>query len=221
MVDDQGRQGRRRPRRRGHADRGRTTSTRCCSPARPAWSSTRRSSRRTPSRWPPSPPAPGPFTVTSYTQNDHAEMEKNEQLLPRRPDQGRAASSSTRRPTRRPRSPRPPPASTTSSGSPPRNIEAAKSAGLEVQVLDSMFVSVLDVQHHDGAVRQPGGGRGAEVRHRPRGDQEDVQLRGRRRQLPAVPEGVRRPQRRARRPLRLRPREGQADPGRRRARRTA
>ena len=43
----------------GSRSRASTTSTRCSSQARPAWSSTRRSSRRTPTRWPPSPPVPG------------------------------------------------------------------------------------------------------------------------------------------------------------------
>jgi peptide/nickel transport system substrate-binding protein len=90
------------------------------------------------------PAGSGPFTVTSYTQNDHAEMKKNPnyyladqikvdtfKLYPA-PDAATAVASA-------------------SSGQynvvriPASDIKAAQAAGLEVQVLDSMFVSVLDV----------------------------------------------------------------------------
>jgi len=86
----------------------------------------------------------GPFTVASYTQNDHAELKKNPnfyladqikvntfKLYPM-PDAATAVAAA-------------------SSGQynlvriPASDIKAAESAGLEVQILDSMFVSVLDV----------------------------------------------------------------------------
>ncbi|MFT4084849.1 MAG: ABC transporter substrate-binding protein [Nocardioides sp.] len=90
------------------------------------------------------PAGSGPFAVTSYVQNDHAEMTKNAhyyladqikvdafKLYPQ-PDSATAVASA-------------------SSGQynvvriPASDIAAAKAAGLEVQVLDSMFVNVLDV----------------------------------------------------------------------------
>jgi peptide/nickel transport system substrate-binding protein len=90
------------------------------------------------------PAGSGPFTLTSYVENDHAELEKNPsfyladqilvdrfQLYPQ-PDPATAVASA-------------------SSGQynvvrvPASVKEAAEAAGLEVQVLDSMFVSVLDV----------------------------------------------------------------------------
>src|SRR5262249_11686927 len=90
------------------------------------------------------PAGSGPFSVTSYTQNDHAEMEKNKVFS--LGDQIKVASFKL--------SPAPDPATAVASAASGQynvvrltasNIEAAKSAGLEVQVLDSMFVSVLDV----------------------------------------------------------------------------
>jgi ABC-type transport system substrate-binding protein len=90
------------------------------------------------------PAGSGPFTVTSYTQNDHAEMEKNAHFY--LADQIKVANFKL--------FPSPDPATAVASAASGQynvvrltasNIEAAKSAGLEVQVLDSMFVSVLDV----------------------------------------------------------------------------
>jgi peptide/nickel transport system substrate-binding protein len=90
------------------------------------------------------PAGSGPFTVTSYTQNDHAEMDKNKFFY--LADQIKVASFKLY--------PAPDPATAVASAASGQynvvrltasNIEAAKSAGLEVQVLDSMFVSVLDV----------------------------------------------------------------------------
>jgi ABC-type transport system substrate-binding protein len=89
------------------------------------------------------PAGSGPFTVTSYTQNDHAEMDKNDNFY--LADQIKVAHFKLY--------PAPDPATAVASASSGQynvvrltasNIEAAKSAGLEVQVLDSMFVSVLD-----------------------------------------------------------------------------
>ncbi|GAB3270763.1 ABC transporter substrate-binding protein [Kineosporia babensis] len=86
----------------------------------------------------------GPFTLTSYTENDHAELRKNPQFhladeilveefrLYPAPDAATAVASAA-------------------SGQynvvriGAANIDAAQAAGLEVQVLDSMFVAVLDV----------------------------------------------------------------------------
>lgn len=90
------------------------------------------------------PAGSGPFTVLSYTQNDHAEMEKNPNFY--LADQIKVAKFNLY--------PQPDPATAVASAASGQynvvrltasNIEAAKSAGLEVQVLDSMFVSVLDV----------------------------------------------------------------------------
>jgi peptide/nickel transport system substrate-binding protein len=90
------------------------------------------------------PAGSGPFSVTSYTQNDHAEMEKNKNFY--LADQIKVANFKLY--------PAPDPATAVASAASGQynvvrltasNIEAAKSAGLEVQVLDSMFVSVLDV----------------------------------------------------------------------------
>jgi peptide/nickel transport system substrate-binding protein len=90
------------------------------------------------------PAGSGPFTVTSYTQNDHAEMDKNDNFY--LADQIEVAHFKLY--------PAPDPATAVASAASGQynvvrltasNIEAAKSAGLEVQVLDSMFVSVLDV----------------------------------------------------------------------------
>jgi peptide/nickel transport system substrate-binding protein len=90
------------------------------------------------------PAGSGPFTVTSYTQNDHAEMVKNKNFY--LADQIEVANFRLY--------PSPDPATAVASAASGQynvvrltasNIEAAKSAGLEVQVLDSMFVSVLDV----------------------------------------------------------------------------
>jgi peptide/nickel transport system substrate-binding protein len=89
------------------------------------------------------PAGSGPFTVTSYTQNDHAEMVKNDNFY--LADEIKVAAFKLY--------PAPDPATAVASAASgqynvvrltPSNIEAAKSAGLEVQVLDSMFVSVLD-----------------------------------------------------------------------------
>jgi len=89
------------------------------------------------------PAGSGPFTVTSYTQNDHAEMDKNDHF--HLADQIEVAHFKLY--------PAPDPATAVASAASGQynvvrltasNIEAAKSAGLEVQVLDSMFVSVLD-----------------------------------------------------------------------------
>jgi len=90
------------------------------------------------------PAGSGPFTVTSYTQNDHAEMVKNKLFY--LADQIKVANFKLY--------PTPDPATAVASAASGQynvvrltasNIEAAKSAGLEVQILDSMFVSVLDV----------------------------------------------------------------------------
>lgn len=90
------------------------------------------------------PAGSGPFTLTSYTQNDHAELKKNPSFY--LADQIKLASFKLY--------PAPDPATAVASVSsgqynvariPASSIKAAKAAGLEVQVLDSMFVSVLDV----------------------------------------------------------------------------
>jgi peptide/nickel transport system substrate-binding protein len=90
------------------------------------------------------PAGSGPFTVTSYTQNDHAEMKKNDNFY--LADQIKVAAFKLY--------PAPDPTTAVASAASGQynvvrlsgsNIEAAKSAGLEVQVLDSMFVTVLDV----------------------------------------------------------------------------
>ena len=90
------------------------------------------------------PAGSGPFTVTSYTQNDHAEMVKNKSFY--LADQIKVADFKLY--------PSPDPATAVASAASGQynvvrltasNIEAAKAAGLEVQILDSMFVSVLDV----------------------------------------------------------------------------
>lgn len=90
------------------------------------------------------PAGSGPFTVTSYTQNDHAEMRKNSHFY--LADQIKVANFKLY--------PAPDPATAVASAASGQynivrlaasNIEAAKAAGLEVQILDSMFVSVLDV----------------------------------------------------------------------------
>jgi peptide/nickel transport system substrate-binding protein len=90
------------------------------------------------------PAGSGPFTLTSYTQNDHAELKKNDSFY--LADQIKVANFKLY--------PAPDPATAVASAASGQynvvrlsasNIEAAKSAGLEVQILDSMFVSVLDV----------------------------------------------------------------------------
>ncbi|HCB06592.1 MAG TPA: ABC transporter substrate-binding protein [Nocardioides sp.] len=90
------------------------------------------------------PAGSGPFTLTSYTQNDHAELDKNDSFY--LADQIKVAHFKLY--------PAPDPATAVASAASGQynvvrlsasNIEAAKSAGLEVQILDSMFVSVLDV----------------------------------------------------------------------------
>jgi ABC-type transport system substrate-binding protein len=89
------------------------------------------------------PAGSGPFTVTSYTQNDHAEMDKNPHFY--LADQIDVAHFKLY--------PAPDPATAVASAASGQynvvrmsasNIDAAKSAGLEVQVLDSMYVAVLD-----------------------------------------------------------------------------
>jgi peptide/nickel transport system substrate-binding protein len=90
------------------------------------------------------PAGSGPFAVTSYVQNDHAEMDKNPNFY--LADQIEVAHFKLY--------PAPDAATAVASAASGQynvvrlaasNIEAAKSAGLEVQILDSMFVSVLDV----------------------------------------------------------------------------
>ncbi|MCW2757366.1 MAG: putative transporter, substrate-binding protein, partial [Nocardioidaceae bacterium] len=90
------------------------------------------------------PAGSGPFALTSYTQNDHAELKKNPHFY--LADQIKVTDFKLY--------PQPDPATAVASASsgqynvvriPASDIEAAKQAGLEVQVLDSMFVSVLDV----------------------------------------------------------------------------
>ena len=90
------------------------------------------------------PAGSGPFSVTSYTQNDHAELVKNKYFY--LADQIKVAHFKLY--------PTPDPATAVASAASGQynivrltgsNIEAAKAAGLEVQILDSMFVSVLDV----------------------------------------------------------------------------
>ena len=90
------------------------------------------------------PAGSGPFSLTSYTQNDHAELKKNPNFYLAdeiKVDQFKLY-------------PQPDPATAVASASsgqynvvriPASGIDAAKKAGLEVQILDSMFVSVLDV----------------------------------------------------------------------------
>lgn len=90
------------------------------------------------------PAGSGPFSLTSYTQNDHAELVKNPNFY--LADQIKVANFKLY--------PQPDPATAVASASsgqynvvriPASDIKAAQSAGLEVQVLDSMFVTVLDV----------------------------------------------------------------------------
>lgn len=90
------------------------------------------------------PAGSGPFTVTKFTQNDHAEMAKNPNF--HLADEIKVAAFNLY--------PQPDPATAVASAASGQynvvrltasNIEAAEAAGLEVQVLDSMFVSVLDV----------------------------------------------------------------------------
>jgi peptide/nickel transport system substrate-binding protein len=90
------------------------------------------------------PAGSGPFAVTSYTQNDHAEMRKNPNYY--LADQIKVDAFKLY--------PAPDPATAVASAAsgqynvvriPASDIAAAQAAGLELQVLDSMFVSVLDV----------------------------------------------------------------------------
>ena len=100
------------------------------------------------------PAGSGPFTLTSYTQNDHAELKKNPRFhladqihvnafrLYPQPDPTTAVASAA-------------------SGQynivriPASDIAAAKQAGLEVQILESTFVSVLDVNTTKAPFDQP------------------------------------------------------------------
>lgn len=90
------------------------------------------------------PAGSGPFALTSYTQNDHAELKKNPNFY--LADEIRVDHFKLY--------PQPDPTTAVAAAAsgqynivrmPASEIEAAKRAGLEVQVLDSMFVSVLDV----------------------------------------------------------------------------
>jgi peptide/nickel transport system substrate-binding protein len=90
------------------------------------------------------PAGSGPFALTSYTQNDHAELVRNPNFY--LADQIKVAQFKLY--------PQPDPATAVASAAsgqynvvriPASGIDAARKAGLEVQVLDSMFVSVLDV----------------------------------------------------------------------------
>ena len=90
------------------------------------------------------PAGSGPFRLTSYTQNDHAELVKNPHFY--LADQIKVSQFKLY--------PQPDPATAVASAAsgqynivriPASDIEAAQQAGLEVQVLDSMFVTVLDV----------------------------------------------------------------------------
>ena len=74
---------------------------------------------------------------------------------------------------------------------------------------------------HDGAVQQPEGGRGDQLRHRPPGDRPGPAVGLRVGRLPAVPAGVRRLQLTAGQPVPLRPGQGQATTGSKRATPTA
>src|SRR6478752_4113766 len=90
------------------------------------------------------PAGSGPFTVTKYVQNDHASLKKNSNFFAA--DEVKVAAFDLY--------PQPDPTTAVASAAsgqynivrlPSSEIDAAKNAGLEVQVLDSMFVSVLDV----------------------------------------------------------------------------
>ena len=90
------------------------------------------------------PAGSGPFRLTSYVQNDHAELTRNEHF--HLADQIQVSSFALY--------PQPDPATAVASALsgqynvvriPASLIDSARSAGLEVQVLDSTFVSVLDV----------------------------------------------------------------------------
>ena len=188
-----------------------TTSTRSCSPARPAWSSTRPSSRTDADSLATQPAGSGPFTLTSYTQNDQRDAAQERQVLRRADEhQGRRTSSSTRaRPGHRGRR-RCSPASTTSSCSPAARSRRPRRPGSRSRSSPSLFVAVLDVNTTMAPFDDP---TVVEALHYAIDREaliEDRELRRRRRQLPAVPDGVRRLQPRARRPLRLRPGQGQA-----------
>jgi ABC-type transport system substrate-binding protein len=90
------------------------------------------------------PAGSGPFSLTKYTENDHAELKKNPHFY--LADEIKVATFDLY--------PQPDPTTAVASASsgqynvvriPASDIEAAKAAGLEVQILNSMFVSVLDV----------------------------------------------------------------------------
>ena len=90
------------------------------------------------------PAGSGPFSLTSYIENDHAELKKNKRY--HLADQIKVGTFALY--------PQPDPSTAVASAvsgqynivrMPASDIKAAKAAGLEVQVLDSTFVSVLDV----------------------------------------------------------------------------
>lgn len=90
------------------------------------------------------PAGSGPFALISYTENDHAALKKNSHF--HIADQIKVDSFTLY--------PQPDPATAVASASsgqynvvriPASDIKAAKAAGLDVQILDSTFVSVLDV----------------------------------------------------------------------------
>ena len=157
------------------------------------------------------PAGSGPFVLDSYVQNSKAVLHKNDkyfeadgititnfELYP-------AADAATV-------------VASLQSGQynvgllPGSQLEAAKAAGLEVQVMPSLYVATLDVNNDDEAVRRPQGRGGPALRRRPPGPRRHRRVRARRGRLPAVPRRVRRLQPRARRHLRLRPGQGRQHP---------
>lgn len=90
------------------------------------------------------PAGSGPFALTSFVENDHAELKKNPHFY--LADQIKVNTFALY--------PQPDPSTAVAAAASGQynvvrltaaNIKAAKAAGLEVQVLDSTFVSVLDV----------------------------------------------------------------------------
>ena len=85
-------------------------------------------------------------------------------------------------------------------------VAAAEAAGFKVDVIPSEVVDELDIQTTTRAVQQPGRGRGDQLRHQPAGDPHGPGVGVRGDLLPAVPQGVRRLQLQARQPLPVQPR---------------
>ncbi len=89
-------------------------------------------------------------------------------------------------------------------------VAAAKAAGFKIDVIPSEVVNELDIQTTTAPFTSPKVVRGDQLRDQPAGDPAGPGLRVRGGRLPAVPRGFRRLQRQARQPVPVQPGPGQA-----------